>query len=106
MPEEPDVSPEELEILDRVLRKQIEAKKKQRQEQQINSIADRIVEALQARSDGMQWSEIRALFDNNHSDDQIRQALHTLMKTPLPMTRHVVEKTGDQSGERFLLAAG
>ena len=103
MPEEPDVSPEELEILDRVWRKRIDAKKRQREEKQINSIADRILEALQSRPDGMKWAEIRGMFDKNQSDEQIRQALLTLMHTSL--TRNKVEKTGEHSAERFLLAA-
>jgi hypothetical protein len=105
MPEEPDVSPEELEILDRVLRKQIEAKKQERQHEaeRIKSIADRIMQALQARPEGMTWAEIRQTF-NDSGDEQIRQAMSILMKTP--RTRNKVEKRGEQSGERFLLAAG
>ncbi len=105
MPEEPDVSPEEMEVLDRVLRKQIEARKQERQREaaQIQSIADRIAQALQTRPEGMTWPEIRGMFDANE-DEQIRQALLTLMKTPL--TRNKVEKRGEHSGERFLLAAG
>jgi hypothetical protein len=105
MPEEPDLSPEDIEILDRNIRKRIEAKKQQRQREaeQINSVADQILEALQTRPEGMSWPEIRAMFDQN-SDEQIRKALLTLMKTPL--TRSKVEKRGEHSGERFLLAAG
>jgi hypothetical protein len=105
MPEEPDVSPEELEILDRVLRKQIEANKQQRQPEAeyLESIAERIVQALQARPEGMTWPEIRGMFNSN-GDEQIRQALSSLMKTPV--RRNKVEKRGEPSGERFLLAAG
>src|SRR2546423_1056300 len=103
MPEEPDLSPEDIEILDEKIRKRIEAKKQQRQREaeQIESIADQILTALKARPDGMPWAEIRAMFDNNHSDEQIRQALLALMKAPLPMTRQKVEKKGEHSGERF-----
>jgi hypothetical protein len=105
MPEEPDVSPEELEVLDRVLRKQIEARKQQRQREaeQIQSIADRIMQALQARPEGMTWPEIREMF-NSDADEPIRKALLSLMKTPRERTR--VEKREEHAGERFLLAAG
>ena len=105
MPEEPDVSPEEMEILDRVWRKRIEDKKQQRQreEEEINSVTGRILAALKSRPDGMRWAEIRAMFDKNHNDEQIKQALLFLMKTPL--IRQKVEKKEEQSGERFLLAA-
>jgi hypothetical protein len=103
MPEEPDFSPEDIEILDEVWRKRIATKKRERQEKQINTIAERIVEALHARPDGMPWPEIRALFDDKHSDVQIEQALQTLMHTSL--ARNKVEKTAAHSGERFLLAA-
>jgi len=105
MPEEPDVSPEEMEILDRVLRKQIEAKKQERQRQaeQIQALEDRIMHALQTRPEGMTWREIRELFDGD-SEEQIRQALSALMLVPLIRTR--VEIKGEPSGERFLLAAG
>jgi hypothetical protein len=104
MPEEPDVSPEEIEILDRILRKRIEANKQQRQQEaeQIKRIADRITQALEARPEGMTWPEIRGMFNDN-GDEQIRQALSTLMKTP--PARNKVEKRGEHSGERFLLAA-
>lgn len=51
----------------------------------------------------MRWAEIRAMFDKNHNDEQIKQALLFLMKTPL--IRQKVEKKEEQSGERFLLAA-
>ena len=104
MPEEPDVSPEEMEILDRILDKRIEAKKQQRQRKakQINSVADRILEALQSRLEGMNWAEIREMFDKNLSDKQIRQALLTLENTELTIK---IEKKGEHSGERFLLAA-
>jgi hypothetical protein len=105
MPEEPDVSPEELEILDRVLRKQIEARKQERQREaeQMQSIAERIMQALQARPEGMTWLEIRGMFSCD-GEEQIRQALSTLMKTP-PAPNKVV-KRGEQAGERFLPAAG
>jgi len=99
MPEEPDVSPEDLEILDEVWRKRSEAKKQLRAEKEINLIADRILAALQSRPDGMEWQEIRQMFDESHSDEQIRQAL----KTPLARTK--VEKSRQHSGERFLLAS-
>lgn len=99
MPEEPDFNLEDLEILDRNLRKRIEAKKQLRAEKEINAIADRILAALQSRPDGMEWQEIRQMFDESHSDEQIRQAL----KTPLVRTK--VEKTRQHSGERFLLAS-
>lgn len=104
MPEEPDVSPEEMEVLDRVWRRRIQAKKQQRQEH-INSIADRILQALQSRPDGMRWAEIRGLFDNNHSDEEVRQALLMLTTKPTIKIKRV-EQTEDHSGERFLLAAG
>ena len=100
MPEEPDASPEDIEILDRIWRKRIEAKKQEREEKQISAMAERILQALQSRPDGMRWAEIQGLFDNNHSDEQIRQALAALMRTPL--ARNKVEKTGGQFGERLL----
>jgi hypothetical protein len=105
MPEEPDVSPEELEVLDRVLRKQIEVRKQERQREaeQIQSIADRITQALQARPEGMTWPEIRGMF-NSDGDEQVRKALLSLMKAPQASNK--VEKRGEQAGERFLLAAG
>jgi hypothetical protein len=105
MPEEPDVSPEEMEVLDRILRKRIEEKKQERQHEaeQVQSIAERIMQALQARPDGMTWLEIRGMF-NSDGDEQIRKALLSLMKTP--QERNKVEKRGEQAGERFLLAAG
>jgi hypothetical protein len=105
MPEEPDVSPEEMEILDRILCKRIEARKQQRQQEaeQVKAIADRIMQALEARPEGMTWAEIRGMFTDN-PDEQISQALSILMKAPL--TRNKVEKRGEPSGERFLLAAG
>jgi hypothetical protein len=105
MPEEPDVSPEEMEILDRVWRKRIEAKKQERQREaeQIDSIAGRILAALRSRPEGMEWAEIRALFDKNLSDKQIRQALLTLKNTALP--REQVHKNGDHSCERWALMA-
>ena len=99
MPEEPDVSPEEMEILDRVWRKRIEAKERQREEQ-INAIADRILEALQSRGEGMQWAEIRDMFDKNSTDEQIRKALLTLMQPPLRIKIRV-----ENTRESFLLAA-
>lgn len=102
MPEEPDVSPEELEILDRVWRKRVEAAERER-EDHIKSIADRILKALQSQPDGMRWEEIRGLFDKTHSDRQIRQVLLTL--TTRPAIKRV-EQAGEQPGERFLLAAG
>src|SRR6266550_2203263 len=102
MPEEPDVSPEELDILDRIWRNRIDAKKRRCEVNGVNSIADQILEALQSRPEGMQWDEIRGLFDENQTDEQIRQALMLLMHTPLARK---VEKTGERSGERFLLAA-
>ena len=104
MPEEPDLTPEDLEILDGNIRKRIEAKKQQRQEKQLTLIADRILEALQSRPEGMTWPEIRSMFDKNQSDEQIREALLTLTKTPLITNK--VEKRGEHSGERFMLATG
>jgi hypothetical protein len=105
MPEEPDLTPEDVEILDRNIRQRIEARKqlRQREAEEINSVADQILAALRSRPDGMRWPEIRGLFDTTYSDKQIEQALLGLMKTPL--TRQKVEKKGEQSGERFLLAA-
>jgi hypothetical protein len=107
MPEEPDVSPEELEILDRVLLKQIEARKHQRQREaeQINSVADQILAVLKTRPQGMTAGEIRTVLGEKYSDEQISEALLALMKKPLAMTRQKVEKTAEPSGERFLLAA-
>jgi hypothetical protein len=102
MPEEPDLSPEEEEILDRNMRKRIEVKKQLRAEQ-LKFIATRILEALQARPHGMKWAEIRDLFDEKLSDKQIRQALSTLETAPLERTK--VEKNGDHSGERWALLA-
>jgi hypothetical protein len=85
MPEEPDLSPDDIEILDQNIRKRIEAKKqsRQRERDEINSVADRILAALKSRPDGMRWAEIREMFDKNDSDEQIKQALLFLMKTPL-----------------------
>jgi hypothetical protein len=82
MPEEPDVSAEEEEILDRNIRKRIEAKKRLRA-YEMGLIANRIMEALQSRPNGMSWAEIREMFDKNLSDNQIRQALQTLKTTAL-----------------------
>jgi len=107
MPEEPDVNPQEEEILDRNIRKRIEAKKQLREREagQENVIAKRILEALQSRPEGMNWAEIREMFDKNLSDKQIRQALLTL-KTTAALTRNQVEKNGEHPGERwFPLAA-
>ncbi len=70
-----------------------------------SGVADRILQALKSRPDGMGWEEIRRMFDKSHSDEQIRQALLSLMKTPLPRSRQKVEKRGEDAGERFLLAA-
>jgi hypothetical protein len=105
MPEEPDLNPEDIDILDRNLRARIATKKqsRKRETEAINAVADQIVAALRARTDGMRWAEIRGLFDTTHSDEQIEQALQLLMKTP--RTRQKVEKRGEESGERFLLAA-
>jgi hypothetical protein len=102
MPEEPDLSPEEEEILDRNIRKRIEEKKRLRADQ-VSFIANRILEALQSRPKGMQWVEIREMFDKKLSDKQIRQALLTLETTPLERTK--VERNGDHSGERWALLA-
>ena len=102
MPEEPDLSPEEEEILDRNIRKRVEAKKRLRA-YQVRFIANRILEALHSRPKGMKWAEIRDLFDKNLSDKQIRQALSTLETAPLERTK--VEKIGDRSGERWALLA-
>src|SRR5713226_5885957 len=98
MPEEPDVSPEEMEILDRINRERIEAKKRLRASE-LGLIANRIMEALQSRPEGMTWAEIREMFDKNLSDKQIRQALLTLKTTPL--TRKKIEKDGEHSDERW-----
>jgi hypothetical protein len=105
MPEEPDVSPEEIEILDRVWRKRIEAKEQERQREaeQLNSIAGRILEALRSRREGLEWAEIRAMFDKNLSDKQIRQALATLKTTAL--TGEQAQKNGEHSCERWALSA-
>src|SRR6266478_964248 len=104
MPEEPDVSPEELEILDRVWRKRIEAKKQQREREagQQTLIAEQILAALKSRPKGMTWPEIRALFGTKQSDELIKQVLLTLMKTSLATK---VQKTEEHAGERFLLAS-
>ena len=69
------------------------------------SDAERILEALKSRPEGMQWEEIRGLFDKGHSDEEIRQALRTLLKTPTTMIRQKPEKKGENGSERFLLAA-
>jgi hypothetical protein len=105
MPEEPDLSPEDIEILDQNIRKRIEAKKqsRRREVEEISSVAGQILAALKSRPDGMRWAEIRRMFDRTHSDEQIDQALQILMQAPL--TSQKVEKKGEQSGERFLLAA-
>ena len=102
MPEEPDLSPEDIEILDHNIRKRIEAKKQQRADQ-VRLIANRIMEALQARPEGMKWSEIREMFDKKLGDQQIRQALQTLKTTPLKST--TVEKNGQHADERWCLLA-
>jgi hypothetical protein len=102
MPEEPDVSPEEMEILDRIHQQRLEAMEQLRAEER-RLIANRILEALQARPDGMEWAEIREMFDKPVSDKQLRQALLTLETTPLKRTK--VEKNGDGSGERWALLA-
>ncbi len=102
MPEEPDVSPEEMEILDRLLAKRVEANKRQRAVE-LASISNRILEALRSRPEGMNWAELREMFDKNLSDKQIREALLTLKSTPLPRAK--VEKNGDHSDERWVLSA-
>jgi hypothetical protein len=103
MPEEPDVSPEEMEILDRILCKQIEAREQERQREaeQLKSIADRILAALQSRPEGLEWGGIRTMFDKNLSDKQIRQALLTLKATALK--RDQVQKNGEHTGEIWAL---
>jgi hypothetical protein len=105
MPEEPDLSPEDIEILDQNVRQRIEAKAQSRRRgaEVVGPVTDRILAALKSRPDGMRWAEIRGMFDTTHSDEQIQQALQTLMKAPL--TRQKIEKLGELSGERFLLAA-
>ncbi len=103
MPEEPDVSPEEMEILDRINRERIEAKKRLRASE-MGLIANRIMQALQSRPEGMTWPEIREMFDKNLSDKQIKQALQTLTSTPA-LTRKKVEKKEEHSGERWLAAS-
>ncbi len=102
MPEEPDMSLEDEEILDRNIRKRIEAKERLRADTTA-LISNRIMEALQSRPAGMKWAEIREMFDKNLSDKQIRQALLTLETTPPQRTK--VEKNGDHSGERWALLA-
>jgi len=102
MPEEPDVSPEEMEILDRTMRKRIEAKKQQRAFE-VGFIANRIMEALQSRPEGMTWAEIREKFDKNLNEKQIREALLTLKTTALTINK--VEKNGDHSDEKWSLLA-
>jgi hypothetical protein len=106
MPEEPDVNLEEEEILDRNIRKRIEARKQQRLREvgKGDAIANRILEALQSRPEGMTWAEIRGLFGKNQSDEQIRQALISL-NTTTKLSRNHDEQTGERSSERFLLAA-
>ena len=101
MPEEPDVSPEEMEILDRIHQQRLEELEPLRAEQR-RLIANRIMEALQSRPEGMKWSEIREMFDKKLGDQQIRQALQTLKTTALTIT---IEKKGEHAGERFLLTA-
>ena len=100
MPEEPDMSPEEEAIFDRIILKRIEAKKRLRA-YEVRFIAKRITEALQLRPAGMNWAEIREMFDKKLSDKQIRQALLTLKSTPLTTTN--VEKNGQPSDERWVL---
>ena len=102
MPEEPDVSPEEMEILDRVWRKRIEDKKQQRQreEEEINSVTGRILAALKSRPDGMRWAEIRAMFDKNHNDEQIKQALPFSDENPANKTES--REKGGAVGRAFL----
>jgi hypothetical protein len=103
MPEEPDVSPEEMEILDRVWRKRVEAKKRLHA-YEVRLIANRILEALRSRPEGLTWEEIREMFDRKFGTRQIRQALLTLETSALTTTK--AETNGDHSGERwFLLAA-
>jgi hypothetical protein len=102
MPEEPDVSPEEMEILDETMRKRVEAKKRLRADE-ARSIANRIMEALQSRPEGMSWAEIRQMFDKKLSDRQIKQALQTLKTTAL--TGNNVKATAEHSGERWVLLA-
>jgi hypothetical protein len=100
MPEEPDVSLQEEEILDRIMQKRVEAKKQLRADE-ARSIASRIMEALQSRPDGMRWTEIREMFDKKLSDKQIKQALQTLKTTAL--TGNNVKATAEHSGERWVL---
>ncbi len=102
MPEEPDVSPEEMEILDGINHERVEAKKRLRADE-ARLIANRIMEALQSRPEGMKWAEIREMFDMNLSDKRLRQALLTLETAP--PQRSKVEKNGDHSGERWALLA-
>ena len=108
MPEEPDVSPGDEEILDRILYEAIEAKKEQRANE-AKFIANRIMEALQARPDGMNWTEIREMFDKNLSDKLVRQALQTLESTATlkttALTSNGVKETEVRSGEGWILSA-
>ncbi len=100
MPEEPDVSPGEMEILDRNIRKRIEAKERLRA-YEMESIANRIMEALQSRPEGMNLAEIREMFDKNLSDKQIKQVLQTLKTTAL--TGNSVKATAERTGDRWVL---
>jgi hypothetical protein len=97
MPEEPDVSHEEMEILDRVWSKRTAARKREREEEKISVLANRIRAAFQSRPDGMSWQEIRGMFDKNHSVEQIRQALVSLMHAPVTMTTQKIKETEEHS---------
>jgi hypothetical protein len=105
MPEEPDVSPQEEEILDRNISKRVEAKKQLRRSPagQEDAIANRILDVLQSRPDGMTWMEIREMFDTNLSSELIRQALLTLKTTSL--TREEIENNGRRPSERWFRLA-
>jgi len=98
---EPDTG-DGMAILDRIIQKRVEAKKRLRA-YQVRLIANRILEALQSRPEGMTWAEIRGLFDKKQSDKQIRQALLNLRTTALTIQK--TEKHGDHSDERWSLLA-
>jgi len=105
MPEEPDVSPQEEELLDANIRKRVESKRQLRVTQvgQENAIANQILAALQSRPEGMTWKEIREMFDAELSSKLIRQALLLLKTTALTKTE--TENTETHSNERWFRLA-
>lgn len=105
MPEEPDVSPADEEILDRIHRSRVAAKKRLLptvSQQFAMAIANRILHALRANPNGLEWVQIREMFEIDVSDQQIRHVLLSLQKRTL---KTEVNPDGERFGERWLLAS-